>query len=116
MIDSKYFSKIREQVLWPALLKKFGIVISPIRKAGRDTLGVIKCPFHQEKHPSFALFKNGKFHCFGCGVYGDIFNFIQQKLRLSHPSAIMFFNREFNIPLPNGTTPQTLNRPGNWPR
>jgi len=39
------------------------------------------CPFHHEKTASFTVFPDGGFHCFGCGVYGDIIDFHQ---RLHH--------------------------------
>jgi len=115
-IDLSYFFQIRDSISWPALLKKFGLKISPKKKAGKNTLGVIKCLFHKERHSSLAFFKDGKFHCFGCGAGGDMIDFVKERLRLDYPGAIMFFHREFNIPLPAGTTPATLKKPGNWPR
>ena len=54
-------------------------VISPyaeLIKSGRHF--VARCPFHQEKSPSFHVSpERGTYHCFGCGVGGDIFSFIQ---------------------------------------
>lgn len=36
------------------------------------------CPFHYEKTPSFAVNEQEQYyHCFGCGVSGDVFNFVQ---------------------------------------
>lgn len=41
---------------------------------GRKWLG--RCPFHGEKTPSFTVFEEqGRFHCFGCGAHGDVFDF-----------------------------------------
>ena len=39
------------------------------------------CPFHDEKTPSFHIFlaksNRARFHCFGCGAQGDIFNYLR---------------------------------------
>lgn len=38
-----------------------------------------KCPFHEDKDPSFTVNgKKGFFHCFGCGAHGDVFDFVQK--------------------------------------
>lgn len=34
-----------------------------------------RCPFHPDEHPSFAVYPD-HFYCFGCGVHGDIIDFI----------------------------------------
>lgn len=34
-----------------------------------------RCPFHTERSPSFLVDGKGRFHCFGCGVGGDVFDF-----------------------------------------
>lgn len=56
-------------------------------KKGKDYVGL--CPFHQEKTPSFTV-SSGKqiFHCFGCGVGGDIFKFIMLSEGLTFPEAV----------------------------
>lgn len=46
-------------------------------RAGKNLKG--KCPFHNEKTPSFYVTpERGSYHCFGCGAGGDIFSFVQQ--------------------------------------
>lgn len=58
-----------------------------LRKAGANMMGL--CPFHQEKTPSFAVHPAKQiFHCFGCGVGGDVFKFIMQVENLSFPEAL----------------------------
>ena len=55
-------------------------IIAPyvkLRKAGRSMVGL--CPFHKEKTPSFHVSpERGSWHCFGCGLGGDGFSFIEK--------------------------------------
>jgi len=58
-----------------------------LRKAGANMMGL--CPFHQEKTPSFAVHPGKQiFHCFGCGVGGDVFKFIMLVDNLTFPEAL----------------------------
>ncbi len=42
------------------------------------------CPFHSEKTPSFHVDESkGFYHCFGCGVHGDIIGFVKDMDNLS---------------------------------
>ena len=48
-----------------------------LEKAGKTLKG--KCPFHNEKTPSFFVSpERGNYYCFGCGAKGDIFSFVEQ--------------------------------------
>lgn len=48
-----------------------------LRRVGQQYLGL--CPFHAERHPSFYVHPERKiFHCFGCGIGGDVFDFIMR--------------------------------------
>lgn len=54
------------------------------------------CPFHGEKTPSFTAYpdkrKGWKFHCFGCGIHGDVIDFVRERYGYSENSeAIQFF-------------------------
>lgn len=58
-----------------------------LRKSGANFLGL--CPFHQEKTPSFAVHPAKQiFHCFGCGVGGDVFKFLMLRDNLTFPEAL----------------------------
>ncbi|HUG53677.1 MAG TPA: DNA primase [Vicinamibacteria bacterium] len=70
-----------------------------LRKAGASYKGL--CPFHQEKTPSFNVNPDrGAFHCFGCGVGGDVFKFAMLHEKVSFPEAIELVARRFGIPVP----------------
>ncbi len=49
----------------------------PLEKKGRNFWG--RCPFHHEKTPSFSVNQSDQYyHCFGCGVSGDVIKFVQE--------------------------------------
>jgi len=61
-------------------------VYVPLRRSGRTHKGL--CPFHAEKTPSFHVDgERGFFRCYGCGVGGDCFTFLQQKEGLAFNEA-----------------------------
>jgi DNA primase len=46
------------------------------------------CPFHADRSPSFTIFAGGqRFHCFGCGTSGDVFDFLQIAHNVALPEA-----------------------------
>jgi DNA primase len=70
-----------------------------LRKAGANFKGL--CPFHGEKTPSFNVNpKKGIFHCFGCGVGGDAFNFLMLQDKLSFPEAVRALAKTTGVALP----------------
>jgi len=70
-----------------------------LRKAGQNFKGL--CPFHAEKTPSFMVNpKKGIFHCFGCGVGGDVFGFLMRQDRLSFPEAVRVLAKQAGVALP----------------
>ncbi len=58
-----------------------------LRKAGTTFKGL--CPFHGEKTPSFVVTPGREsWHCFGCGLGGDVFSFVMQRDGVAFPEAL----------------------------
>lgn len=54
-----------------------GIVASSVKLVQSGKEWKACCPFHSDKSPSFTIFKGGqRFHCFGCGASGDVFEYL----------------------------------------
>ena len=70
-----------------------------LRNAGGGNLKGL-CPFHDEKSPSFNVTPaRGLFHCFGCGVGGDVIRFVQNVEHLDFAEAVERLATRANIAL-----------------
>ena len=70
-----------------------------LKKTGATYKGL--CPFHSEKTPSFHVNRDkGFFHCFGCGVGGDVFKFLELQERMGFQDAVRHLASKFGIPIP----------------
>ena len=59
------------------------------------------CPFHHEKTPSFAVNEIGQYyHCFGCGVGGDVITFVQKMEGVDYMDAVKILAKDVNMELP----------------
>lgn len=59
------------------------------------------CPFHNEKTASFSVSdEDGFFHCFGCGVGGNVFKFLMLSEHLSFPEAVRKVAARYGISVP----------------
>ncbi|MGD0801089.1 MAG: DNA primase [Terracidiphilus sp.] len=71
-----------------------------LRKAGAQNYTGL-CPFHKEKSPSFSVHAVRQFfHCFGCGVSGDVFSFVGKIENVGFPEAVRIVAGKCGIPLP----------------
>jgi DNA primase len=70
-----------------------------LKKSGQNFTGL--CPFHAEKSPSFAVHPTKQiYHCFGCGVGGDVFKFVMEMEKCSFPEAIRVVAEKCGISIP----------------
>ena len=70
-----------------------------LRKTGATWKGL--CPFHGEKTPSFHVnSEKGFFHCFGCGVGGDVIKFVELYDKVAFPEAVRALAARAGLPVP----------------
>jgi DNA primase len=74
-----------------------------LKKAGAQNYSGL-CPFHGEKTPSFSVHATRQFyHCFGCGLSGDVFSFVQKIENITFPESVRLVAQKLGIPLPKAT-------------
>ncbi len=70
-----------------------------LKRSGRNFFGL--CPFHNEKSPSFSVSPDKQiFHCFGCGVGGNVFTFLSKIEGINFVEAVQTLAERANIQLP----------------
>src|SRR5438045_7171985 len=74
-----------------------------LKKAGAQNYSGL-CPFHSEKTPSFSVHATRQFyHCFGCGLSGDVFSFVQKIENVTFPEAVRTVAQKLGIALPKAS-------------
>ena len=74
-----------------------------LKKAGAQNFSGL-CPFHGEKTPSFSVHATRQFyHCFGCGVSGDVFSFVQKIENITFPESVRLVAQKLGIALPKAS-------------
>lgn len=69
-----------------------------LKKSGQNYKAL--CPFHSEKTPSFMVSQSKQiFHCFGCGIGGDVVSFLMKHDNLSFNEAIRYISKKAGITL-----------------
>ena len=90
-----FADKVKQQA---DIVRVIGEYVS-LRKSGQNFVGL--CPFHSEKSPSFAVHPVKQiYHCFGCGVGGDVFKFVMEVDKIAFPEAIRVVAEKCGIPVP----------------
>lgn len=70
----------------------------PLKPAGTSFRA--KCPFHNEKTPSFMVSRErGTWHCFGCGRGGDAFSFVQEMESMDFPETLRILAKKAGVQL-----------------
>ena len=68
-----------------ALLRSIVADQVKLKREGREWKGL--CPFHDETTPSFTVYEDGHFHCFGCGAHGTSFDYVMKRDGVEFPEA-----------------------------
>ena len=80
-----------------------------LKRSGRNFFGL--CPFHNEKSPSFSVSPDKQiFHCFGCGVGGNVYTFLTKIEGISFKEAVEILAEKANIQLPQMETGEDSSR------
>ena len=80
------------------IVQVVGDVVS-LKRSGATWKGL--CPFHGEKTPSFHVNREkGFFHCFGCGVGGDVIKFMELHEKVSFTEAVRMLATRFGLAIP----------------
>lgn len=70
-----------------------------LKRTGRNYMGL--CPFHKEKSGSFCVSPDKQiFHCFGCGVGGNVFHFISKIENLNFKESVEMLANRAGVELP----------------
>lgn len=82
-------SEAKENIDLVAVIESAGI---ELKRSGTRLSGL--CPFHQDRTPSFFVFQDNKFKCFGCQESGDVIDFVQKMYGLSFRDALKHLGLE----------------------
>jgi DNA primase len=106
-----FADKVKQQA---DIVRVIGEYVS-LRKSGQNFVGL--CPFHSEKSPSFAVHPVKQiYHCFGCGVGGDVFKFIMEVDKLAFLDAVRAVAEKCGIPVPQARERSPEERQANQQR
>ncbi|MGH2951764.1 MAG: DNA primase [Solirubrobacterales bacterium] len=95
---SRFTDESRDRVRDAADIVEIISAHTDLRRSGTRFTGL--CPFHDERTPSFSVDPQEKlYHCFGCGVGGDVFKFVQEKEGLGFPEAVESLADRYGIEL-----------------
>ncbi|MDR1426004.1 MAG: DNA primase [Rickettsiales bacterium] len=99
MLDSNFPGFLKSKILISDIIGR------SVRLIQRGKYKIARCPFHDEKTPSFHVNdERGSYHCFGCGVHGDVFDFLMQREGLDFNEVVKKLAEEngLEVPLPSG--------------
>ena len=77
----------------------------PLKKSGNTYKA--NCPFHNERTPSFVVYPNGYWRCYGaCGVGGDVYNFLMRQENLDFREALEVLANQVGVDLSQNVNSQ----------
>ena len=83
------FSEVKEHLTARQAAEYYGLTVK------RN--GTACCPFHDDRHPSMKIDKN--YHCFACGVGGDVIDYVSRRYGLSQYDAALKLIEDFSLPV-----------------
>lgn len=83
------FSEVKEHLTARQAAEYYGLQVK------RN--GLACCPFHDDRHPSMKIDKN--YHCFACGVGGDVIDYVSRRYGLSQYDAALKLIEDFSLPV-----------------
>ncbi len=90
-------SAVREVVAAADMVELVG-ARTQLRKVGGRYTG--RCPFHEERTPSFSVNPQDKlYYCFGCGAGGDVITFVRETEQLDFAQAVEWLADRFRVEL-----------------
>lgn len=99
MYSEQFIEELKSRIVLSDVIAKKANVIS------KGNTKIALCPFHNEKTPSFHIDDvKGYYHCFGCGVSGDVIKFVMETEGLSFKETIEELAEDYSIKLPKLTT------------
>ena len=103
MVDNEIWSKFIEEL--KAKTDFVGVISRYVQLERKGRLFWGRCPFHAEKTPSFAVNDYDQFyHCFGCGVGGDIIKFVKEIESVDYMGAIHILAEQARMEVPSRYT------------
>lgn len=82
------FEAVKQTVTTRQAAERYGIRV--------ERNGMCRCPFHEDKTPSMKL--DRRYYCFGCGVTGDVIDFVSQLRGIGSKEAAILLAQDFAIP------------------
>jgi DNA primase len=93
-VEKEVLTQIKDGVVIADLVSEYMI----LKKTGNNLAGL--CPWHKDSRPSFMVYPEKQaFKCFGCGVSGDVFTFLQKVNNWSFPEAIKYLANRCGVEL-----------------
>lgn len=94
--SEEFLAELRSRVDIEELVSRY----TDVRGRGRSPVAL--CPFHNEKTPSFVIYRETQsYYCFGCGAGGDAINFIRNIENLDYTEAVRFLCEKAGMNMPD---------------